>query len=479
MTSKNTDNNNITHVVESIEPVAVSSDKVDDAPGKTDIDNYDFDSKILKREEVDYVIHHGRCMDGFSSAMCCWHWRNQNKLSNNETDIKFVPAFHFKDKKYPDDLKGKNVLICDFSYSKDQLLEMIKISNKLLILDHHKTAKDELEDIPDVNKVFDMSHSGAYITWRYFFRYDMYLPKMIKYVEDRDIWLNKQPMTDEFSTVMMNTDYSFQAYAKFLDDKYLSKTVFPVGKGMVTQKNKDIKDVESDIIPHFIKIKGKYYFAGHLMQKLHKSELGNHAFSVLPNLNFSVIYSHNPFSKTMSYSLRSMNDRTDVSKIAKVFGGGGHRNASGFGSDTEHWAMPCQIIDNYRLYYTMDSIYCKKQGGLNCAVINNSTHQKHLAKYLMQERVPGVQEASWFMIQSSSNDITDDALYSCAIVFSANVKEISGYVQLKKCYTQINTSKDVKTVSEFDTLQKTITTLFPSIEWQKGGLGKFKESDMF
>ena len=31
-----------------------------------------------------------------------------------------------------------------------------------------------------------------------------------------------------------------------------------------------------------------------------------------------------------TYSLRSMDDRMDVSEIAKSYGGGGHRNAAGF-----------------------------------------------------------------------------------------------------------------------------------------------------
>jgi nanoRNase/pAp phosphatase (c-di-AMP/oligoRNAs hydrolase) len=33
---------------------------------------------------------------------------------------------------------------------------------------------------------------------------------------------------------------------------------------------------------------------------------------------------------SISYSLRSRDDREDVSAMAKKFGGGGHRNAAGF-----------------------------------------------------------------------------------------------------------------------------------------------------
>ncbi len=36
---------------------------------------------------------------------------------------------------------------------------MIKKANKLIILDHHKTAQEDLETLSEENKIFCMNHS--------------------------------------------------------------------------------------------------------------------------------------------------------------------------------------------------------------------------------------------------------------------------------------------------------------------------------
>lgn len=44
-----------------------------------------------------------------------------------------------------------------------------------------------------------MTHSGAMLTWFYFFP-EIEPPLLIKYIEDRDIWTKALPNTDDFSS---------------------------------------------------------------------------------------------------------------------------------------------------------------------------------------------------------------------------------------------------------------------------------------
>ncbi len=44
---------------------------------------------------------------------------------------------------------------------------------------------------------------------------------------------------------------------------------------------------------------------------------------------FSCVFNFDFINQNTFFSLRSTDDRTDVSKIAKKLGGGGHRNAAG------------------------------------------------------------------------------------------------------------------------------------------------------
>ena len=112
-----------------------------------DPDNYNFSTKLLLPKDVDMIIYHGKCMDGYSAALACYIFNNRST-----ENIIFHPAYHGQS---PPDVKNKNVLICDFSYKKHFLALMMTQVKTLLILDHHISAKNELDFLPDENKVFD------------------------------------------------------------------------------------------------------------------------------------------------------------------------------------------------------------------------------------------------------------------------------------------------------------------------------------
>ena len=376
-------------------------------------DNYNFPSKCVQPHEINYVIYHGSCSDGFTAAMCCWYWRKLNGLSVDEDSIIFFPGYYGKP---PPHVAGKNVLICDFSYKPDQFSKVLKSANKVLVLDHHKTAEEYMKDVADTNKVFDMKHCGAYITYRYFFGYSKPLPRMITYVEYNDLWMDERVSTRGFTAFMFSKPFEFEEYVKFMDDEYLDQSI-KTGNGMVLQNDSHIDYLKNNIIPNFIQLGNMYYFAGQLCQSLLKSELGNTAFTALPYLNFSVIYSHRNFAGATSYSLRSMDDRTDVSVIAKHFGGGGHRCASGCGISAVLTSLPCRIIDSHSLYYQLDNVYRINTPTLKLVVFNCQLYGKHFAKYLMQERTQGVQEGSAILVINKHNNVTEHEKYNASVVY--------------------------------------------------------------
>lgn len=118
----------------------------------------------LQPDEVDYVIYHHPCTDGFGSAFVAWKYLSARFPKRTVT---YYPASIGASP--PNDVTGRNVLICDYSYRKADLMDLIGKVNKLLILDHHKSAQKELSDVPSEYKVFDMHHSGAWLTWNFFF----------------------------------------------------------------------------------------------------------------------------------------------------------------------------------------------------------------------------------------------------------------------------------------------------------------------
>ena len=110
---------------------------------------------MLEPSSVECVIYHANCTDGFGSAFSAW------KLLGNRAE--YYACSH-GDK--PPCVKGKNVVILDFSFSNKVTKKLIKDANNLLVIDHHKSAMVELHDIS--NTIFDMSKSGATLSWEFF-----------------------------------------------------------------------------------------------------------------------------------------------------------------------------------------------------------------------------------------------------------------------------------------------------------------------
>ena len=344
----------------------------------------DFSKLQMKPNEVDFVIYHGDCIDGYTSAFCCYYY---NKINRTKKKITYIAGMY---QRPPPMISGKNVLICDFSYKNKVLKDMIKDANKLIILDHHQSAERDLRDIDNKHKIFNIKHSGAYITWAYFFG-EKDIPMMIKYVQDNDIFKKEFTATKPFTSFIFNIPKTFDNYEKFLDEDYINKTVIPIGEGMVKQNDSYILDGAKKASVQFLLIDNKLYFVASVNTSILKSEIGNQLFNLYENINFAMCYSKNSYTGETFISLRSFDKATDVEEIASKFGGGGHRNAAGlsvFNSDT----IPSILLDRYQCYNLIQNVTIKTENikdlelDLNIAYLNSGFHKRHLGKYLLQTR---------------------------------------------------------------------------------------------
>lgn len=335
----------------------------------------------LKPDEIDMVIYHAGCSDGFGGAFCAWLWYKNNKP---EKQLIFVPAEHGNK---PPDVKGKNVLIVDFTYKLNILDAMMKDA-RIAILDHHVTAMDDLKTIPSKNKVFDMKHSGVYLAWKYFFPNNE-IPELIKLIEARDIWDTKYPYVDEFTCWYSTIDMTFENMEKLLDNKYLMSFITTKGTELSKVKKTNMNNIVKSAIPKFMCIGNKYYMVVHTNTTIYKSDIGNRVLSHYPNADFSVSYSIDDRTNSTVFSLRSTDKHANCSDIAKLYGGGGHRNASGLkliGCITS--TIPGEVLNNGQLYDKLDHIYfdtISLDGSLyNIVYLNTSMIRSKIGKYLLQ-----------------------------------------------------------------------------------------------
>ena len=254
-------------------------------------------------------IYHGNCADGFGAA-----WAVRKALG----DIEFHAGTY---QEPPPDVTGKAVVMVDFSYKRDVLLAMAEKAESILILDHHKTAQENLVDLPaNVTTIFDMNHSGAVLTWKHFFPAEP-VPPLLLHIEDRDLWRFLLENTREIQANVFSYPYDFAVW-----DKLIAANVADLVLEGKAIERKHFKDI-AELLPLVTRMQ---VIGGHVvpvanLPYIYSSDAGHRLAKAG---SFGACYWDTPKGRT--YSLRSTDDGVDVSAVAVMYGGGGHRNASGF-----------------------------------------------------------------------------------------------------------------------------------------------------
>src|SRR5437879_5233397 len=95
------------------------------------------------------IAYHANCIDGFCAAWIAW------RVHRDAAEYRAVQYGQAA----PSDVEGRDLLILDFSYPREQLIALADKASSILVLDHHKTARADLEGLPFC--IFDMDRSGA------------------------------------------------------------------------------------------------------------------------------------------------------------------------------------------------------------------------------------------------------------------------------------------------------------------------------
>jgi hypothetical protein len=167
-----------------------------------------------KNDPHPLVIYHGRnCPDGFAAALAAWLYYDEQAeyLGLDHGDVKSLADLP--------PLSGRAVYILDFSFSEHLLRDIELHAAKLVLLDHHLSAAEKLTGFQCRCGVvrFDMKKSGSRLAWE-FFHPEKPVPDLIRFVEDRDIWVWQFPQSAGFLAALDMEPFEFarwQAIASF------------------------------------------------------------------------------------------------------------------------------------------------------------------------------------------------------------------------------------------------------------------------
>ena len=266
----------------------------------------------------DICIYHGNCADGFGSA---WVVRQYCKF----WDLPMPEFFAGVHGQPAPNVTGRNVTIVDFSYKRPALLEMAEQAESILIIDHHKTAAEDLVDLPEnVTTVFDMNHSGAILAWSYFFS-NSEPPFLLRHIEDRDLWKFELAGTRQIQATIFSYPYDFEVWDQLVSsfDEFGGTPLTSEGEAIERKHHKDVDELLKVTTREMV-------IGGHkvLIANLPYTLVSDAAHELAKNRPFAGCYWDTPTGRT--FGLRSSDSGIDVSSIAKQYGGGGHEHASGF-----------------------------------------------------------------------------------------------------------------------------------------------------
>lgn len=256
------------------------------------------------------VLYHKDCPDGFGAA---WTARRifKNKADYIGMEHQFSPS---------KELKNKELYFFDFCWPAPVMQKLLKENKSITVIDHHITAKNTTESVP--NHLYSEKNSGSALVWRYF-NPSVRLPLLLRYVEDIDLWKFKLPFSRDVMAFMETVPYDFKVWDKLAIDFENSKR-----RQIHIRAGKLISVYQEKIIDKAASDGERVMFNGYSALVVNSPILNSQIGNVIIKKGFPVGIIWSEKNGNARVSLRG-NGKVDVSKLAAKYGGG-HKSAAGF-----------------------------------------------------------------------------------------------------------------------------------------------------
>jgi nanoRNase/pAp phosphatase (c-di-AMP/oligoRNAs hydrolase) len=256
-------------------------------------------------------IYHADCPDGFGAAWVVNRWARQNEVS-----VRFIPAAYGDE---PPDVAGQEVVIVDFWYPRDVLLEIHRQAKSLIVLDHHDGAREALAGLEFV-RVGDQA--GCMMAWGHFF-YGCEPPLFLEYIQEGDLYRWKLDHSREVYAAICSYRQDFNLWSKW-ESRGAVYRLAEEGRAIMRERNNQIAKLANGPVVR-VEIGGynvpcvnaPHFLASDLCNLLAVGE--PFAASYCDEAN------HRRFSLRATAA-----SGVHVNQVARLYGGDGHERAAGF-----------------------------------------------------------------------------------------------------------------------------------------------------
>lgn len=223
------------------------------------------------------------------------------------------------------DVTGQNVVLLDFCFQPDiEMQKALDTAKSFTWIDHHISAINKFS--PNIKGLRDVNFAACELAYKYFFP-NLQIPPAIEFLGKFDSWRhdgNQYILGFEYFMQAFNTDpkvFYWEPYFEMSASEILEKA--EIGTLILERENQ--VNLESMKNSFETKINGFSCLC------LNSQAKGSLVFGdKLNNYDCCLIYFKTGNNQYNCRIYASMNNQTDVSILAKSFGGGGHKKAAGF-----------------------------------------------------------------------------------------------------------------------------------------------------
>lgn len=278
-----------------------------------------------------------------ADGQCAGFWVNYFTKGINEKR-EFIPINYGMPFPFESIQKNESIYIVDFSIEPEEMEKLLTITENVVWIDHHITAIQKYEGFKTkIKGIRRNGIAGCMLTWFYFQAQNRnwgdiskeklnYAPYFTKLIADYDVW------TFEYGDDTRFFHMTVTAYDPSpIDDRWnlLMKPEADVvhkwiaaGKNMMIYRDSFAKSY-CDNYGYEKEFEGLKAFV------LNLGMCGSDSFKSVSDKDYDLYIGTAYNGSVWTYSLRAAKENIDVSVIAKKYGGGGHKGAAGFRSETQ------------------------------------------------------------------------------------------------------------------------------------------------
>lgn len=269
------------------------------------------------------VLYHSNSLDGFSAAFIIWQEKCSTKdISSIEfggTDYGFVPH----------DIENKHVICLGFTYRKNSILSALEKSLSLTIIDNHIFDDSDIgENIKNNSKFRHIQIAdkiSSIVVWNMLFD-EIEAPALLRYIQDRELWEFKMTNTREIIAALSSYSLDFSSWFQLFHT--------PIEE--LLKEGFIIRRYQTELTKAVVKNSTRINFMGYSRIPIVNCPwfIMSEVVGILSN-NEQFAIGYFDTNNKRHFSLRSsVKSKVNVLKLAKAFGGGGHKNAAGFTANT-------------------------------------------------------------------------------------------------------------------------------------------------